>query len=71
MPDIIAPPRTLKVDFALEPALNVLNSLHMLNHADEFSGLDEWLYRAAESLTPEQRHANLLVFDAFWLFGRP
>jgi DNA-binding transcriptional ArsR family regulator len=65
MPDIIAPPKTLVVDFSLEPALNALNSLHMLNHVDEFSGLDEWLYRAAAALTPEQRHANLLVFDAF------
>jgi DNA-binding transcriptional ArsR family regulator len=65
MPDIIAPPKTLTVAFALEPALNVLNSLHMLNHADEFSGLDEWLYRTAAAMTPEQRHTNLLIFDAY------
>jgi DNA-binding transcriptional ArsR family regulator len=65
MPDIIAPPKTLVVDFALEPALNVLNSLHILNHTDEFSGLDKWLYQTAAALSPEQRHTNLLVFDAF------
>jgi DNA-binding transcriptional ArsR family regulator len=65
MPDIIAPPKTLTVAFSLEPALNALNSLHMLNHADQFSGLDEWLYQAAAALSPEQHHANLLVFDAF------
>jgi DNA-binding transcriptional ArsR family regulator len=65
MPDIIAPPKTLAVTFSLEPALNALNSLHMLNHAEEFSGLDEWIYQAAAALSPEQRRANQLVFDAF------
>jgi DNA-binding transcriptional ArsR family regulator len=61
MPDIIAPPKTMKVTFSLEPALNAVNSLELLNAVEQFSGFDEWVYRTAAALTPEQMHTNRLV----------
>lgn len=61
MPEIIAPQKTMKVTFALEPALNAVNSLELLNAVEQFSGFDEWVYRTAAALSPEQLHTNRLI----------
>ena len=62
MPEIIAPPKTMKVTFSLEPAFSAVNSLELLNEADEFSGFDEWIYRTVATLSPERLHNNAVVF---------
>ncbi len=51
------------ISVALEPALNVLNSLFMLNSVEQLSGLDEWLSRTAARLGPERLHRNRLVME--------
>jgi ArsR family transcriptional regulator len=61
MPEIIAPQKTMKVTFSLEPALNAVNSLELLNAVEQFSGFDEWVYRTAAALSPEELHGNRLV----------
>jgi len=60
-PDFIVVPAAAPIRVALEPAHNVINSLGLIYKADKLSGLDEWVTRTAEALTPEQRHTNDLV----------
>jgi hypothetical protein len=62
MPEIIAPPKTLKVTFSLEPVFNAVNSLELLNETEAFSGLDEWVYQVVAALPPERLHRNAVVF---------
>lgn len=64
VPDLIVPQKTLEVMFSLEPAFNVISSLQLINLVDQFSGFDEWIYRAAATLPPERLRQNRLVVDA-------
>ncbi len=62
--DLLVAPAVPPIRVGLEPAHNVLNSLLLLNRADDVSGLfglDEWVTRTAAALTPEQRRTNYLV----------
>jgi DNA-binding transcriptional ArsR family regulator len=66
MAEIITPTKTVDVTFSLEPAYSGIGSLSLLDMADDFSGLGEWVYQTAEALTPEQRHTNrLILHDAY------
>ncbi len=67
MAEIIMPQKTVKITFALEPAYNAIGSLVLLNEmAEDFSGLGEWVYQTAKTLSPEQLHTNRLVlYDAY------
>ena len=65
-PDFIVAPAAAPVRVALEPAHNVINSLGLIFKAGELSGLDEWVTRTAEALTPEQRHTNDLVVSGLY-----
>lgn len=58
---ILQPPQT--VSFELEPAHNLLHSLLLLNASDHYSGLNEWVGRTWESMSPERRHNNRLVLE--------
>lgn len=58
-------PATMSV--SLEPALNVLNSMLLINLAETLSGLDEWVGRTAARLTPAQLHRNRLVLEGMYL----
>lgn len=51
------------IHVSLEPAHNVLYSMMILNKVNELSGYNPWIVDTAESLTPEQAHKNLLVFE--------
>ncbi len=51
------------VSVATEPAHNVLNSLNLLNKADETSGYGEWLTQTAASLPAPLAHDNLLILE--------
>jgi DNA-binding transcriptional ArsR family regulator len=74
MAEIIAPQKTVEVTFSLEPAYNAIGSLALLDMAEDFSGLNEWVYRTIRTMTPEQLHTNKLVLhdahahlaDASW-----
>lgn len=66
MAEIIAPQKTVKVTFSLEPAYNAIGSLSLLGMAEDFSGLGEWVYQTTKALSPEQLRTNQLVLhDAY------
>ena len=70
-PDFIVGPTISPISVALEPAHNVLNSLLLLNRADQISGFDEWVARTVAALTPEQRHNNQLVLNGLYYATPP
>lgn len=51
------------VTFDLEPAFSNLYSLVLVNYTESLSGLDPWITRTWESLSPERRHNNRLVME--------
>ena len=59
--DVIAPPKPVTVTFSLEPAYNVSASLSLLEMAEDFTGLGEWVYQTAEALSPERLRTNQIV----------
>jgi DNA-binding transcriptional ArsR family regulator len=67
LPGNVAP----ALSVALEPAHNVQHSLLLLARADEVSGFDEWVYRTAAAMTPEERDTNLLVMIGFHYAVQP
>lgn len=58
MAELIAPHKTVSVSFSLEPVYNAVASLSLLDIAEDFTGLGEWVYRTAEALSPKERHTN-------------
>ncbi len=56
-----APPTTISFD--LEPVFNNLYSLVLLNYAENLSGMDDWVTRTWNGLSPERRHNNRLVME--------
>jgi DNA-binding transcriptional ArsR family regulator len=63
--EFVLAPKTVTVTVALEPVYNILDSMMALSFGENYSGLDEWVYRTIASLTPEQKHTNKLVCDGF------
>jgi DNA-binding transcriptional ArsR family regulator len=61
MSQVIAPQKTVQVLFSLEPAHNVIGSLSLLEWAESFTGLGEWIYRTIEALSPEQINTTRIV----------
>lgn len=61
MAEIITPTKTVDVTFSLEPAYSCIGSLSLLDMADDFSGLGEWVYQTAKGLSPQQLRTNQLV----------
>ncbi|MCA9867815.1 MAG: winged helix-turn-helix transcriptional regulator [Anaerolineales bacterium] len=59
--DLIYPDANSQMIVALEPAHNIHHSLVLLSRTEEFSGFDEWIYRTASIMTPEERETNMLV----------
>src|SRR5919109_564546 len=69
--DFLLLPRVTPVSVALEPVPNGLNSLLLLNKAETMLGLDAWVSRTADALSPAQRHRNLLVFEGMYYAIQP
>jgi DNA-binding transcriptional ArsR family regulator len=66
MAEIIAHRKTVDVTFSLEPTNNAIGSLSLLDMAEDFSGLSEWVYQTRQVLSPEQLRTNQLVLhDAY------
>ncbi len=63
MAEIIIPQRTVEVTFSLEPTHNGIGSLSLLDMAEGFSGLGEWVYRTTKALSPEQMRTNQIVLE--------
>lgn len=61
--DYIYAPPTVKLTFALEPVLNMMESLSLLSSIDELQGLNPWVEQTAKSLSPELMWVNNIVFS--------
>jgi DNA-binding transcriptional ArsR family regulator len=75
MVELIVPRKTVSVAISLEPAYNAVASLSLLDIAEDYTGLGEWVYRTAKSLSPEEQRTNRhvlgdavmhLLGDASW-----
>jgi DNA-binding transcriptional ArsR family regulator len=71
MAEIIPTLKTVTLAFSLEPAYNACASLSLLDMADDFSGLPDWVVETAKGLTPEERRMNQIVLQdtAVYLAG--
>lgn len=58
-------PGLVAVEFEYDPALVGVDSLAGLLRASSYSGLPDWVYRAASRLTAEDRREIELVIDGF------
>jgi DNA-binding transcriptional ArsR family regulator len=63
--EFVLAPKTVTVTVALEPVYNILDSMMALSFGVNYSGLDEWVYRTIDNLSPERKHINKLVCDGF------
>lgn len=70
-PDIIRAPTKTSLTVALEPVQNIINSLLLLNRADDFSGLDTWVTNTFAQMTPDQRWLNRVVFVGLYYAVMP
>lgn len=61
--ELVQTPPATTITFDLEPAFNTVYSLVLLNYAETLSGLDPFITRTWESLSPERRHNNRLVME--------
>jgi hypothetical protein len=72
--ELVAPPKTVELAFAVEPAHNMVNSLLLLTECDATSGLDPWVSETGKALSPELRGENSLILHglnaASFLDGR-
>jgi DNA-binding transcriptional ArsR family regulator len=68
MPEIIKPQKNVAVRFQLEPAANIIGSLSLLDMAEDFSGLNQWVYETKAALSEEQVRTNRLVLQDAYLF---
>lgn len=59
------------IAFSLEPAYNVQHSLLLLSKAEDVSGLNDWVYRTAAAMSPEEHDTNRLVMIGFYYATRP
>ncbi len=70
-PNVISLPKTRRITVSLEPALNALNSMLLLNFTGSLSGLGSWVLETAEALTPSTLRRNQLMmsllFDAIFV----
>jgi DNA-binding transcriptional ArsR family regulator len=58
---LVLAPHTVKVDFALEPLLNAIDTMLLLSNLDNLSGLSDWVYDARERLGDVERHRHDLL----------
>ncbi len=55
--------QTIPIHVALDPVYNALNSLALLSAAERLRGLNPWVLRTLDALTPASRHSNRLIFE--------
>jgi DNA-binding CsgD family transcriptional regulator len=64
-PDLFIAPDIPPVTISLEPALNAILSILLLIKTDKLSGLDDWVVRTANALTPKEREVLRLIAIGF------
>jgi ArsR family transcriptional regulator len=60
--DRILAPQIVKVNFALEPAYNLMESLCDVAEVQLLHGFNEWVVKTALELSPERKRLNRLIF---------
>lgn len=73
MPDanfILAPTKTA-FQIALAPVQNAINSLVLLNKAENLSGLDDWVTRTVAGLPPDRLRTHKIVFIGLYYAVEP
>jgi DNA-binding HxlR family transcriptional regulator len=63
MADSSSSQQAAPVRVALEPVYNVLNSMALLNEVGKLPGLNSKIVQMAAAFSPEQLHANRLLFE--------
>lgn len=69
--DLLRPDNQTDIAIALEPAHNVQHSLTLLTMGEQMSGFNEWVYRTAAVMSPDERAANRLVMIGLYYATRP
>ncbi len=69
--ELILTPEKTRIRVAIEPAVNALGSLTFLNQVDDYSGLDPWVVKTAESLDQELMQANQVVMQGLFYAWTP
>lgn len=64
--DLLPRAQPVQITIALEPALNLLSSMLLLNSVETLSGLDEWVSGTAARLSPAQLHRNQVVLEGLY-----
>src|SRR5512135_264220 len=70
-PDLIRAPIKTSLSVSTEPVQNIINSLLLLNRADDFSGLDTWATNTFARMTVEQQRHNRIVFIGLYYAVMP
>jgi ArsR family transcriptional regulator len=64
--ELVMAPKTATLTVAVEPAINVLNSLVLLSQVDKFSGLGEWINTTAVEMEPEMWERHRVVTEGLY-----
>lgn len=70
-PDLIRAPIKTSLNVSTEPVQNIINSLLLLNRAEDFSGLDTWVTNTFARMTAEQQRLNRIVFIGLYYAVMP
>ncbi len=62
--DYVLAPHIVRVGFTLAPAVNILDSMHLLSEVDAYSGFSDWVTTTAAHMSEEQLRRTRLVFGA-------
>ncbi len=69
--DVLTRSTPAELTVAVEPAVNMLSTLMLIDKVGSYSGLGDWVNRAAARLTPEQLHRNRLVLEGLYFAVQP
>jgi len=69
--ELILTPAKTGIQVAIEPAVNALGSLFFLSRVDDYSGLDPWIVKKADSLDKALLQANKVVMQGLFYAWTP
>jgi len=69
--ELILTPEKTRIRVAIEPTVNTLGSLLFLSRVKDYSGLDPWVVKTAESLDQELLQANQVVMQGLFYAWTP
>lgn len=64
--ELVMTPKTAMLQVAVEPTINVLNSLVLLSQVDKFSGLGDWINKTAAEIEPSNWERHRVVFEGLY-----